>query len=126
MCEMHAKRLQRGLPMAAPADEARGLRKSDPREVFLEAVLRYANADSEEEFRRAEYRLFDAGRRYFRTPTGRPPSRSLGDVIRAWQELHSVHGVARKLGVSRRSVQRALTRAGVRKIRAPQPKEDEP
>ncbi len=117
MCETHAKRLQRGTPMGAPVDESKGPRSL--RETFLEAVHRYANADSDVEFERAEWRLMDAGRRYFRTAVGRPPKVPTGDVIRAWQELHSVRAVAKRLGVHRRSIQRALTRAGLRRKAEP-------
>jgi hypothetical protein len=49
-------------------------RKPHPWRVLTEAALAYAGAETEEEHRRAEYRLRDAARRWRdeRAPRGRP------------------------------------------------------
>lgn len=115
LCEAHAKRRQRDQPLSGPIAAT----KQTPRERFLEAVLRYAAADSDDEWERSEWVLMKAGARYFRRAgVGRPPVVDETRAAELFRTLQSVRGVARQLGATRQSVRRALMRAGVRKFRA--------
>jgi len=82
-------------------------------------VLRYAAADSDAEFHKADAALYQAGRRYFATDVkvGRPEKVSAEVAAEVYARWGSIAATARELHVSRRSVQRALAR-GVRKFRA--------
>lgn len=114
-CEAHAKRLQRDtVPLSAPVREAR-----TPRQVFLDAVLRYAAADSDEEFERADNTLYYAGRAYFSTVVrgGRPPKVAPDVVAQVYAQWGTVAATARELHISRQAVMRALAKKGVRKFR---------
>lgn len=129
LCETHAKRLQRGSSLTAPVQA----KNRSPRQAFLDAVHRYADADDddEEEFRRADWALTQAGRRYFagaRGGVGRPLSIDAEEVARLFRQLKSVRAVARAMGRNVAVVHRVLvkspvyrkfrnTRAGVRKPR---------
>ncbi len=114
-CEAHAKRLQRGASLG-PVQEAR-----TPWERFVDAVLRYAEAEEDADYQRAEWNLKDAARRWVKQDVGgrigRPPTVDAGCAWRLFRELRSVRATARALGTSRQSVRRALGRAGVRKFR---------
>lgn len=114
-CDAHQRRVTRGTSLAAPLVEAR-----TPWERFVDAVLRYADADADVEndaaFTRAEWNLKDAGRRYFaKGATGRPPQLDTGAAVRLFRQNRSVRATARALGVSRDAVRRALARGGVRR-----------
>jgi hypothetical protein len=115
-CEAHAKRLQRGASLTAPVKEARSLRQ-----VFLDAVLRYASADSDEEYELAEAALYMAGKKYFATVVrgGRPPKASPEVVAEVYASWGSVAATARQLAISRQAVARALGKRGARKFRTP-------
>lgn len=114
-CDAHQKRLQRGQPLAPPLDETRnttGLDTRTPREAFLDAVLKYANADADAEFKRAEYLLMKWGRRYFRgAPELRVDVREVASMVR---RVGSIRGAARELGISRNAIRRALDRLRLR------------
>lgn len=56
LCEAHAKRRQRDQPLSGPIAAT----NQTPRERFLEAVLRYAAADSDDEWERSEWVLMNS------------------------------------------------------------------
>lgn len=113
-CDTHGKRARQGRPLAAPIPPT----NQTPRERFFEACLRFAAADSDDEYQKAEWVLMKAGIRYFkRANVGRPPTVDASKAAEMFRHLQSVRAVARSLGTSRQSVRRALGRAGVRKFR---------
>ncbi len=120
-CPTHRKRQQRGRPLSGPIAE----RPKTKLGVLREAALRYAHADSDEEFAKAEANLIKASARAALeakgevirqrlcelrkqgAKLGRPPK---ADPARA-AELVKALGIARAaehLGVSRRTVERAV------------------
>lgn len=119
MCETHAKRLQRGSLLTAPVQP----KNRTPRQAFLDAALRYADAAAEddEEFLRANWALMQAGRRYFlgaRGGIGRPLSVDAEEVSRLFRSLKSVRAVARHMGRSASVIHRVLRKTSVyRKFR---------
>lgn len=112
-CDAHQRRVNRGTSVTAPLVEAR-----TPWERFVDAVHRYADADTgdDAEFERAMWNLRDAGRRYFaRGLSGPPPVIDTAKAVRLFRETKSVRKVAKELGFSRDAVRRALSRGGVRR-----------
>lgn len=124
LCEMHEKRRQRGADMSAPKQE-----RLTPAERLLELAIRLADADSDEEFRRARRGLLSAARalgpklsgeiirdamaaaRRRGVRIGRPPKLTADQARAALEEHGSVIAAARALGVHRRTLQRTLRRA---------------
>lgn len=121
-CEAHAKRLQRAKG-GRPSSEPLQARNRSPRLAFLDAVLRYADADAsdDEAFRRARWALEQAGRRYFagaKGGVGRPSSVDADHVVVLFRQLKGVRAVARHLDVSVAAVHRVLSKSPVyRKFR---------
>lgn len=124
LCETHAKRVRRAKGNDATALTAPVQAKNrSPRLAFLDAVLRYADADAsdDEAFRRARWALEQAGRRYFaghRGGVGRPLSVDADEVAALFRQLKSVRAVARHLGRSKSVIHRVLLKSPVyRKFR---------
>lgn len=116
-CDAHQKRLQRGMSLSAPLDATHNTSATQrtPREAFLDAVLKYANANAESdaEFKKAEYLLMKWGRRHFRGPPElRVDVREVASMVR---RVGSIRGAARAMGISRNAVRRALDRLRLRK-----------
>lgn len=116
LCDTHAKRQWRGQALSAPVQA----KNRTPRQAFLDAVLRYADADAADdaEFRRVSWALEQAGRRYFgrgRGGVGRPPTIDTEAAVRLYRSLRSLRAVARELATTRDAVRRALARGGVRR-----------
>lgn len=61
LCDMHARRKRRGMPLIVP--------EVDPRRLLLEAALAYAEAGEDDEYAAAEVRLLRAARAYARSLT---------------------------------------------------------
>lgn len=113
-CDAHQRRVNRGTTrLGAPLVEAR-----TPWERFVDAVHRYADADTggDAEFTRATWNLRDAGRRYFsKGLSGPQPTIDTARAVRLFRETKSVRATAKQLGFSRDTVRRALARGGVRR-----------
>jgi hypothetical protein len=124
-CAMHRKRAQRRQELSAPAKE----RPSSPREWLREAALRYAEAETDAEYARAddnlrkaaascgpverELAIADAFER-LRTRwerLGRPRRLTPEEAQRMVHQSGGVARAAAALGVSVRTVQRALRQA---------------
>lgn len=137
LCEGHTKRAQRGTTVAGELLERSNSRYTpyaSPLERLQEAALRLADADTEDEadYQRAQDSLRKAAEAYGRRatservraslalakakgrPVGRPPKVSTDQATQMRAAAGSVSEAARRLGVSRDTLAKALKRKGRR------------
>jgi len=133
LCEGHTKRAQRGATVAGELLERTSSRFTpyqSPLERLQEAALRLADADTEDEadYQRAQDSLRKAAEAYGRRatsekvrtalalakakgrPVGRPPKVSRDQATQVRAAAGSIAEAARRLGVSRNALTRALKR----------------
>jgi len=124
-CEFHEKRFQRGQSLTAPKQE-----RLSPNERVVEAALRFAEADSEDdaEYEKSKRDLFRAARQAGATAAGelvrqghvearrrgvhigRPPEVTHAQALEVVSREGSIAAAARALGKSRPTIYRALGR----------------
>lgn len=134
LCEAHCKRKQRGRSLSEPIAEPMSLKRR-----VIEASLRLADANTDEEYERAERALVAVAREYGLKESAidamlEKAKRDRGERIRQGQQrakangsrigrppkltaevlrrLLSVSGLSRVLGVDRKTVRRALRAHG--------------
>lgn len=125
-CDAHWKRKQRGKSLAPPLQE----RPKTPLELLTESALSYAEAEGDQDFARALDNLRQSANRYSRragrdvTPEelsalrhelarvqaklGRPRRLTQEEIVEVLERVGSQAEAARQLGVSTRTVRRAL------------------
>lgn len=126
LCSAHRKRAKKGGNLAAPLKPAPTSRP--PLEVLQDAALRYADAESDEDFRSATDVLRKSAKTYGRKeqhhriseglwrrkaaglPVGRRPKLTRADAEAAVATEGGVRAGARALGVSLGAMRRALRR----------------
>lgn len=126
LCSAHRKRSKKGGNLAAPLKPAPTARA--PLEVLQDAALRYADADSDDDYRAATDVLRKAAQTYGRKaqhhliaeglwrrkaaglPVGRPAKLTRSQAEAAVAKYGGRRTAARALGVSPRSLRRALKR----------------
>ncbi len=127
LCSAHRKRAKKGGNLAAPLKPAPHAR--EPWEVLTDAVIRYADAETDEEFTTAKDVLRKSAKTYGRInhrhliaqglqrrmaaglPVGRPPKITHAEAEAAVVEHGSKRAAARALGVTRAALRRALRRS---------------
>lgn len=120
LCATHRRRKRLGLLMSAPIRE-REVTLSEA-EALTASALQYADAETDDEFRDGKAALLKAALTYVREehPIGRPPRLTRAQAESAVAMHGNKSAAARALGVSRRTVRRALARSNGSKVLAHQ------